>query len=119
MRLEVLLAATARILARLAGVVEFRLDVPLYIDGGCGDGRFKVGGMRIGGFPHLVTSCSTPEVASSFSKLLPSVVEEVELRSSPRVHEGFLAAVKAVGSAVADETDPFLGAKEFFFLFLL
>ena len=118
MRLEVLLAAAARVFARFAGVVEVGFDVPSIVDGGGGDGRLEVGRMRIGGLPHLVAGCRTSEVLSSFSELVPSVVEEVEFCLRPEVHEGFRAAIKVVGGAVTDEADTLPSAEQLFFFLL-
>ena len=118
MRLEVLLAAAARVLARFAGIVEVGFNVPSIVDGGGSDGRLEVGRMRIGGLPHLVTSCSTLEVVSSFNKLVPGVGEEVEFCLRPKVHEGFRAAVEVVGGAMADEASALPSAEQLFFFLL-
>ena len=105
LRLEVLLAAAARVLARFAGVIEVGPNVSSIVDGGGSDGRLEVGRMRIGGLPHLVTSCRMSEVLSSFNKLVPGMEEEVEFCLRSKVYEGFRTAVKVVGGAVTDEAD--------------
>ena len=118
LRLEVLLAAAARVLTRFAGIVEVGFNVPSIVDGGGGDGRLEVGRMRIGGLPHLVTSCSTSEVVSSCNKLVPGVEEEVEFCLRSTVQEGFRTAVKVVGGAVTDEADALPSAEQLFFFLL-
>ena len=67
--------------------------------------------MRIGGLPHLVTSCSTSEVLSSFNKLVPGVEEEVELCLCSKVHEGFRTAIKVVGVTTCGSTWPTSGPR--------
>ena len=118
LRLEVLLAAAARVLARFAGIIEVGFNVSSIVDGGGSDARLKVGRMRIGGLPHLVTSCSTSEVLSSFNKLVPGVEEEVELCLCSKVYEGFRAAIKVVGGAMTDEASALPSAEQLFFFLL-